>query len=119
LEIVRACYEWQISNLKVDGWAKKLKEELEKIGLVYSYIWQSQSEININACKIISERCNDIEMHNIFSDINVKISLIFYCYIDKCTRKERVGIIWLKEGIWKLRGIGRGEVPPMSGGGGC
>jgi hypothetical protein len=20
LEIVRACYEWQISNLKVDGW---------------------------------------------------------------------------------------------------
>jgi hypothetical protein len=30
LEIVRA---WQINNLKVDGWAKKLKEKLEKIGL--------------------------------------------------------------------------------------
>jgi hypothetical protein len=27
---------------------------------------------------------------------------------DKCTRKERMGIIWLKTGIWKLRGIGRG-----------
>jgi hypothetical protein len=28
--------------------------------------------------------------------------------IDKCTRKERMGIIWLKAGIWKLRGIMRG-----------
>jgi hypothetical protein len=28
--------------------------------------------------------------------------------IDKCTRKERMGIIWLKAGIWKLRGIRRG-----------
>jgi hypothetical protein len=54
LEIVRACYEWQINNLKVDGWAKKLKEELEKIGL--AYIWQSHSEINIHICKIIREK---------------------------------------------------------------
>jgi hypothetical protein len=22
-------------------------------------------------------------------------------YIEKCTRKERMGIIWLKAGIWK------------------
>jgi hypothetical protein len=29
-------------------------------------------------------------------------------YIDKCTRKKRMGIIWLKAGIWKLRGIGGG-----------
>jgi hypothetical protein len=29
-------------------------------------------------------------------------------YIDKCTRKERIGIIWLKAGIWKLRRIRRG-----------
>jgi hypothetical protein len=29
-------------------------------------------------------------------------------YIDRCTRKERMGIIWLKAGIWKLRGITRG-----------
>jgi hypothetical protein len=28
LEIIRTCYEWQINNLKVNGWAKKLKEEL-------------------------------------------------------------------------------------------
>jgi hypothetical protein len=39
LEIVRVCYERQINNLKVDGWAKKLNEELEKIGL--AHIWQS------------------------------------------------------------------------------
>jgi hypothetical protein len=30
LEVVRACYKWQINNLQVDGWATKLKEELEK-----------------------------------------------------------------------------------------
>jgi hypothetical protein len=48
----------------VDGWAKNLKEELKKIGL--AYIWQSQSEINVNICKIIGERCNDIEERNIF-----------------------------------------------------
>jgi hypothetical protein len=29
-------------------------------------------------------------------------------YIDKCTRKERIGMIWLKAGIWKLRGSRRG-----------
>jgi hypothetical protein len=115
-EIVRACYEWKINNIKVDGWAKKLKEELEKIRL--AYIWQSQSEINVNIWNIIRERCNDIERQNIFSGVNVKISLIFYCemkyewgkesYIDKCTRKERKGIIWWKAGIWKLRGTRRG-----------
>jgi hypothetical protein len=42
------------NNLKVDGWAKKLKEELEKIYL--AYIWQRESEINVNICKIIRER---------------------------------------------------------------
>jgi hypothetical protein len=26
-------------------------------------------------------------------------------YIDKCTRKERIGVIWWKAGIWKLKGI--------------
>jgi hypothetical protein len=44
-------------------------------------------------------------------------------YIDKCTRKERMGIIWLKAGIWKLRGIRRGfkrgRCPLCLGGGGC
>jgi hypothetical protein len=53
-----------------------------------------------------------------FADINAKNSLTFYSqikhdwgkesYIDKCTRKEGMGIIWLKAGIWKLRGIRRG-----------
>jgi hypothetical protein len=35
LEIVRTCYEWQINNLKVEDWAKKLKKDLDKIGLAY------------------------------------------------------------------------------------
>jgi hypothetical protein len=29
-------------------------------------------------------------------------------YIDKCTRKKRMGIIWLKARIWTLRWIRRG-----------
>jgi hypothetical protein len=28
-------------------------------------------------------------------------------YTDECTRKERMGKIWLKVWIWKLRGIRR------------
>jgi hypothetical protein len=86
LEIVRACYEWQINNLKVDGWAKKLKEELEKIGS--AYIWQSQSEINVNICKIVREKYNDIERQNIFLGINKKISLVFYCQMKYEWGKE-------------------------------
>jgi hypothetical protein len=27
--------------------------------------------------------------------------------IDECMRKERMGLIWLKAGIWKLRRIRR------------
>jgi hypothetical protein len=27
--------------------------------------------------------------------------------LDKCTRKEKMGIIWRKAGIWKLRRIRR------------
>jgi hypothetical protein len=48
-----------MNNLKVDGWAKNLKEELEKLGL--AYIWQKQTEINLTICKTIRERCNDIQ----------------------------------------------------------
>jgi hypothetical protein len=57
-EFVKMCYDWQMKNLKVDGWTKKLKEELEKMGL--AYIWQNQTEINVTICKIVRERCNDI-----------------------------------------------------------
>jgi hypothetical protein len=95
-----------------------LVEELGKIGL--AYIRQGQFEINVNTCNIIREISNDIKTQNTFSDVNVKIFLIFYCemklewgnesYTDKCTRKERMGIrvIWMKAGIWILRGIRRG-----------
>jgi hypothetical protein len=101
-ETARICYEWQLNNLKVDGWARKLKEECGKIGL--EYIWQSQLGTNVNICNKIRERCNDVERQNIFSDVSVKISLSYYremkhewgkeSYIEKCTRKERMGIIW-------------------------
>jgi hypothetical protein len=56
---------WQLCNPKAEGWAKKLKGELERIEL--AYIWQSQAENNANKlCKILRERCNDIERQCIF-----------------------------------------------------
>jgi hypothetical protein len=68
VETVGTSYEWQINDLKVEGWIKKLKEELLKISL--AYIWQSQAEIHGNKiCKIIREMCNDIERQKAFSYI--------------------------------------------------
>jgi hypothetical protein len=75
--------------------------------------------------------CNDIERPNIHLNTSRKISSVFYCemklesrkesYIDECTIKERMGIIWLKAGIRKLRGIkresDRGRYNPGLGGG--
>jgi 1,2-phenylacetyl-CoA epoxidase catalytic subunit len=52
-ELVKMCYEWQLNSLKADDWAKKLKDELGKMGL--AYIWQNQTEINVTTCKIIIE----------------------------------------------------------------
>jgi hypothetical protein len=57
--------------------ARRLKEELGKIRL--AYIWQSQMGIHGNICNKIREICNDIERQNIFLEVNVKISLSFYC----------------------------------------
>jgi hypothetical protein len=84
-------------------------------------MWQSQVESNANKIhKTLGERCNGAERQNVyvFSNINEMVSLLFYCekkherskgsYIDECTRKGRLGIIWLKAGIWKRRSFGRG-----------
>jgi hypothetical protein len=77
-ELVKMCYEWQMNNLQVDGWAKKLEEELEKMGL--AYIWQNQTEINVTTCKTIRERCNDIQRQNMFADTRyMRYLLICLC----------------------------------------
>jgi hypothetical protein len=34
-ELVRVCYEWQVNNFEFDSWARKLSEQLSKIGLVF------------------------------------------------------------------------------------
>jgi hypothetical protein len=48
------------NNLKFGSWAKKLSDELNKIGL--EYIWQDPKENSVSRiCKQIKERCNDIE----------------------------------------------------------
>jgi hypothetical protein len=66
-------------------------------------------------------------------NISEKIYLAFYYetkhkwgkenYNDECTRKERMGIIWLKAVIWKLisirKGFYRGRCPLCLGKGGC
>jgi hypothetical protein len=58
-DLGREYYEWQINNLKLESWVKKLKVELDELGL--TYIWQTQQENNIiRTCTIIKGRCNDI-----------------------------------------------------------
>jgi hypothetical protein len=32
-ELVKKCYDWQKYNTKSDSWMKRVREELEKIGL--------------------------------------------------------------------------------------
>jgi hypothetical protein len=32
-ELLKKCYDWQKDNIKSDSWVKRVKEELEKIGL--------------------------------------------------------------------------------------
>jgi hypothetical protein len=39
-DTVRQCYEWQKGNMRFESWTKKMKEDLESIGL--AYIWHSQ-----------------------------------------------------------------------------
>jgi hypothetical protein len=52
---VRNFYEWQIDNLNMETWRKKLEDETENLGV--SYIWHSQSENCINCvCKTIKEK---------------------------------------------------------------
>jgi hypothetical protein len=57
---VRQWYEWQKGNMRFKSWVKKMKEELESIGL--AYIWHSQQEWNTSSLRrIIIESCNYIE----------------------------------------------------------
>jgi hypothetical protein len=102
--------------MRFESWTKKMKEELESIGL--AYIWNCQQEWDIRRLRrIIRGKCNDIERQNLFSIMSEKRSLVFYQemkqkwgreeYIKLCSRNERNGLAWMKAGAWKLRGIRR------------
>ncbi|KDR23460.1 hypothetical protein L798_08662 [Zootermopsis nevadensis] len=117
-DLVRGCYDWQVRNLKIGGWAKGLKEELDKLGL--GYIWQDPQGRSVGrTCEILKERCNAIERQNVFDKIREKISLALYGemksgsgrqgYTGCCTRVEREGWAWFRAGIWKLRGMKGGH----------
>jgi hypothetical protein len=50
---VRESYKWQKNNLKLRSWVKKLKAQLDEIGL--TYVWQAHGQNNvIRACKTIT-----------------------------------------------------------------
>jgi hypothetical protein len=50
--------------MRFESWTKKMKEELESIGL--TYIWHNQQEWDTSRLRrIIRERCNDIERQNL------------------------------------------------------
>jgi hypothetical protein len=87
--------------IRFESWAKKIKEELESIGL--AYIWYSQQEWDTSTLRrIIRERCNDIERQNLSSIMSEKMSLVFYQemkqkwgreeYIELYSRYERNGL---------------------------
>jgi hypothetical protein len=63
--------------MRFESWAKKMKVELESIGLVY--IWHSQQKWDTSSVRrIIRERCNDIERQNLSSIMSENMSLVFY-----------------------------------------
>lgn len=35
-ETARLCYDWQVGQPKVECWARRLREELDTVGLVYT-----------------------------------------------------------------------------------
>jgi hypothetical protein len=75
-EVVKNCYVWQRDNIKFESWSKRVKEELEKIGL--AFIWQNQGEsYNDAICRVVKEKCNNTEKQNLFSRPSEKMSLVF------------------------------------------
>jgi hypothetical protein len=70
-DCARICYEWRKENMKVRSWAKKFKEELERIGL--EHIWhcldgRNEKEI----CQIIKTRCRGIQRQTTIANIRGK-----------------------------------------------
>jgi hypothetical protein len=87
---VRRCYEWQKGNMRFESWAKKMKEELESIGLVY--MWHSRQEWDTNRLRrIIRERCNNIERQNLSLIMSEKMSSVLYQEVkQKWGREEDI-----------------------------
>jgi hypothetical protein len=59
--------------MRLKSWAKKMKEEIESIGLVY--IWHSRPERDQQLKTIIKERCNYTERQNLFLIMSEKTLL--------------------------------------------
>jgi hypothetical protein len=58
--------------MRLESWTKKMKEELESIGL--AYIWHSQQKWDTSRLRrIIIERCNDIERQSLSSIMSEKM----------------------------------------------
>jgi hypothetical protein len=47
--MIKYCFECQLDNMKFGSLAKKLKDELDEIGM--GYIWQNPQEGNANTVK--------------------------------------------------------------------
>jgi hypothetical protein len=85
----------------------------------YIYLAQSPAKRHQHRPKIVvRERCNVTERQNLLSTLSEKISLEFYPemkhklgteeYIEFCSKNERNGLVWMKAGVRKLRGIRKG-----------
>jgi hypothetical protein len=70
-EPVRLCYDWQVGQPKVECWARRLRKELDTVGLVY-----------MTECE--TDRNKD----------QLKHSWGKWEYTTCCTVKEKSGIAW-------------------------
>jgi 3-deoxy-D-manno-octulosonate 8-phosphate phosphatase KdsC-like HAD superfamily phosphatase len=92
-------------KFKIVSCTKKSKEELDKIGL--GYTWQNQQENSVNmTCKIIKEICNDIKIQNLFAGITEKRSLMFYCEMKLGWAKEEYKYLAYKRIVVNCTNVG-------------
>lgn len=87
MERTRQGYDWQVVQPRVESWDRRLREELDTIGL--DYIWQNVRETEIRSmCHIIKLRCAVIQRQSWLAEMREKITLSIYGDLKHCLGRE-------------------------------
>jgi hypothetical protein len=71
---MRQVYDWQVVQSRVESWDRRLREELDTVGL--DYIWQNVSETETRSiCHFIKLRCAVIQRQSWLAEMREKITL--------------------------------------------